>query len=164
MNQRVSHMVKVLEFVIGCLLLCILIIVLLLVVLRYFFNTSITGANEFIIILFVYATSLGAVIGLAKNEHLSIRFLIDKFQGQWKRRILILNQFSLLLILIVGFVFSLKWIYYTGDYLMPATGLPRWIAQISIPTGCLLSCVVTFFKIKYPIEEFSVVNGEELDE
>ena len=34
---------------------------------------------------------------------------------------------------------SVGWIAVTGDYLMPATQMPRLVAQLAVPLGCLLT-------------------------
>ncbi len=44
--------------------------VILLVGLRYLFNSSITGANEIITILFVYTTAIGAAIAVGQRGHI----------------------------------------------------------------------------------------------
>ena len=52
--------------------------VILLVGLRYLFNSSITGANEIITILFVYTTAIGAAIAVGQRGHIAINILIEK--------------------------------------------------------------------------------------
>ena len=47
-------MTHILEFMVSACFVAIFALVILLVVLRYVFNSSITGANELITVLFVY--------------------------------------------------------------------------------------------------------------
>ena len=56
----------------------IVLLVMTLVVLRYGFNTTIVGANEFIVILFIYTSAIGAAVIIGKKEHIAITYFIDK--------------------------------------------------------------------------------------
>lgn len=134
----------------SALVLTIWLVVVILVVLRYAFNSSIPGANEWIVILFVYATSLGAALGIGQGSHLSIEFAIDKASPTNRRRIDLLNAALVGLLHLAIILLSLYWISITGHFLMPSTGLPRWVAQISIPLGGVLGlafCGLRFWEI-----------------
>ncbi len=113
-------------------------------------NQSITGANEIVTILFIYTTSIGAAVSIGKNEHIGIdvfvNILPDKFQGAIKT-LQIIFIFTLHILL---FIYCLQWISQTGGYLMPATGLPRLVAIVSIPLGCVLCflyCVIALIDV-----------------
>ena len=125
--------------------------VVALVALRYIFNSSIPGANEWIVILFVYATSLGAALGFGKGNHLSIEFAVEKVSGKSRRYIDLLQTILLCLLHVAIVVLSCYWIWMTGHFLMPSTGLPRWVAQISIPIGGLLGLVFIVLRFQKQI-------------
>lgn len=150
MNRFESRLTSAIESIMAILLCLVFVIVVTLVVMRYVFNASITGANEMMVILFVYATVLGAAVGLGKREHLSVDFLFDKLPVSLQlvmRRI----QLGLLACLnLVALVLSIYWIKQTGDYLMPSTGLPRWMAQLSIPLGTGLAVFYCLLRIRNP--------------
>ncbi len=145
MKMLEKRLAALLEALLACGFLAIFILVVIQVVLRYVFNDSITGANEVIIILFVYTTAIGGAIAAGRREHIALTFAIDALSKE-KRKIIDVIALSLVaLINGVMAYFSLHWIGITGDYLMPSTGLPRSIAQLSIPIGCGLAtlyCVV----------------------
>ena len=154
---------KVLEGIMSALVLIIWLVVVILVVLRYVFNSSIPGANEWIVILFVYATSLGAALGIGRDSHLSIEFAIDKCTLNNRRRIDMLNAALLGLLHAAIVILSIYWISVTGHFLMPSTGLPRWVAQVSIPIGGLLGfvfCSVRFWIILTRADETPHSKGE----
>jgi len=136
MKRFESILCTALEGLIGLLLGLIASAVVMLVGLRYVFNSSITGTNELIVILFVYTTAIGAALGIAKGDHLAIVFLIEKLppRGRWLAELMRVGLVGL--INAVALVYSVQWIGVTGHYLMPSTGLPRWVAQLSIPLGC----------------------------
>ncbi len=146
MKQFQKKLQTLLENTLAILLALVFLIVILLVFLRYVFNESITGSNEFIVILFVYATSLGAALGVGKSDHLAVRFLVLKLPEVIQKKVVLIQDILVALINLVAFIYSIHWIKHTGDYLMPSTGLPRWVAQLSIPLGCFLSLLFCFFK------------------
>jgi len=135
--------------------LSLFVMVILLVGLRYIFNSSISGANEIITILFIYTTAIGSAIAVGKRSHISINILEDKLsQGSAKY----LAKLQLALVGLINFIiawFSFTWISQTGDNLMPTLGATRSVVQISIPLGCglatlycITSAIVGLDKIK----------------
>jgi TRAP-type C4-dicarboxylate transport system permease small subunit len=141
MKRFERALTKVLEGIMAGLLFAILATVVMLVTLRYLFNSSITGANELIVILFVYITSMGAAVAVGKGEHLAIVFALDWLPPGARR---LANRLSILLVGVINAVailYSVRWISVTGGFMMPSTGLPRWVAQLSIPLGCSLALV-----------------------
>ncbi len=146
-----SRLTRALELVLAGCLLAITTVVVTLVVMRYLFNTRITGANELTTLLFVYATSIGAALAIGKQEHIAISFAVDALPVRIQRSI---DRLSLILIAFFHAVVlseSLGWIHVTGDYLMPATGLPREVAQRSVPIGCGLAILFCLLRLLFPL-------------
>jgi len=141
---------SLMEGLLVCAFLVILILVVTQVILRYVFNSGITGANETLIILFVYTTSLGGALAAGRREHIALTFAVDSLPKNLRKT---MDVVSLLLVAVINGVmawYSLHWISITGDYLMPSTGLPRAVAQVSIPSGCGLAalyCLVKAFAL-----------------
>ena len=146
-NRIETILTRSLEIILAILLLAIVCIVVLLVVMRYVFNSSITGANELITILFVYSTAIGAAVCMGKNEHISIPFAIDALPAQLQKMV---DKTGVLLVAVLNgvmFLYSVQWIRVTGDYLMPSTGFPRMVVQLSIPIGCGLAIVYCLIRL-----------------
>ena len=133
----------------GLLVLCFLtifVLVVLQVFLRYVLNTSIVGANEVIVILFVYTTAIGGAIAAGRGEHISLTFATETLPQKVQP---VLARICLLLVAFINGVmvwFSFHWIGITGGYLMPSTGLSRAVAQVSIPIGCGLAAIYCLVK------------------
>jgi len=151
MMKRIERILtSCLEGLLVCAFLLILTLVVTQVILRYVFNSSITGANETVIILFVYTTSLGGALAAGRREHISFTFAVESLPENLRKAMDIL---CFLLIAVINGVmawYSLHWISITGDYLMPSTGLTRSVAQISIPAGCglaVLFCLVKAYTL-----------------
>ncbi len=137
---------KILEGLLAACFLTILVLVILQVFLRYVLNTSIVGANEIIIILFVYTTSIGAALAAGRGEHVSLTFATEALPEKPQK---VLARVCLLLVAFINGAMvwhSLHWIGITGGYLMPSTGLSRWVAQIAIPIGCSLATAYCLLK------------------
>ena len=116
--------------------LSLLAIVILLVALRYIFNSSISGANEIITILFIYTTAIGSAIAVGQRSHISINILEDMLSQDFAKY---LGKLQLALVGLINLIiawYSIPWISQTGDNLMPTLGATRSVVQISIPLGC----------------------------
>jgi TRAP-type C4-dicarboxylate transport system permease small subunit len=142
-----TRLTRTLEFVLAMSLLAIAAIVVTLVVLRYLFSASITGANELVTILFVYTTAIGAAVAIGRREHIAIGLVIEALPARAQRFAQFVELAAVAIFNSVVFAYSIGWIRITGDYLMPATGLPRMVAQVSVPLGCSLAIVYCFFRL-----------------
>ena len=132
---------RFLEALLSMGLFAIFVMILILVALRYVFQSGLVGANETATILFIYLSSLGSAVAISRNEHIRIDLLSKMLDSHWK---LYLETSILLLVILINVVIterSLLWITSTGSALMPATQLPRYVAQISVPLGCSLAII-----------------------
>jgi TRAP-type C4-dicarboxylate transport system permease small subunit len=115
---------------------CIIAILITLVILRYGFNSTIVGANEFIVILFIYTSALGAAIVIGKKEHIAITYFFDRLPNSFRNAVYIFNLVSIALLNAVMIWYSIRWISITGDYLTAVLRIQQAYAQIIIPIGC----------------------------
>jgi TRAP-type C4-dicarboxylate transport system permease small subunit len=146
--QKIENLLtRMLQFVLAMFLLAIVTIVVTLVVLRYLLGSSITGASELVTILFVYTTAIGAAVAIGKREHIAISVVSDALPVRLQRLLGIVEIVAVLGFNCVVLGYSMGWIRITGDYLMPATGLPRIVAQLSVPLGCGLAVVYGLFRL-----------------
>ena len=153
---------RALEFVLAMCLLAIATIVVTLVVLRYVFNSSITGANEMVTILFVYSTALGAALLIGKRQHVAIPFAVEALPLRVQK---VVDIGGLVLVAILNAVmlgYSIGWIRITGAYLMPSTGLPRAAVQLSIPLSCGLAILYCLLRMRAPETEEEQMPAHEV--
>ena len=144
-ERRVDRLNRVVEYLIALLLAAMGLIVGTLVALRYCFNASIGGANEMVTILFVFTSALGSAVAVSRWEHIGIDVFYDRLppRGRW-----ILGLIRVALVGMINLViayYSLAWLQRTGAFVMPSTGFPRWVVQVSIPVSCglaFLFCMV----------------------
>ena len=127
---------RILTGIIGLCFFSIIILIITLVFLRYGFNTTIIGANEFVVILFIYTSAIGAAIVIGKKEHISISYFIDKLPPSLRKAVDVLNFLLIALLNGVMIWFSIEWISITGNYLTAVLRLPQLYAQIVVPIGC----------------------------
>ena len=136
MKRFHAKLTRFLECLICINFLSLLAIVILLVALRYIFNSSISGANEIITILFIYTTAIGSAIAVGQRSHISINILEDMLSQDFAKY---LGKLQLALVGLINLIiawYSIPWISQTGDNLMPTLGATRSVVQISIPLGC----------------------------
>jgi TRAP-type C4-dicarboxylate transport system permease small subunit len=151
MKRLEAVLTRILEGLLSVCLFAIAGTVVVLVILRYLFNSSITGANEAVTILFVYTTALGAAIAIGKREHIAIGLATEALSTRGRR---IADLVGLILVTALNGVmlaYSIGWIRVTGDYLMPSLGLPRVLAQLSIPVGCGLAILYCLLRLTIPL-------------
>lgn len=78
MKRLETILTRALEGVMMVGFMAIFVLVVTLVVLRYVFNSSITGANEIITVLFVYTTAIGGAVAVGKREHIAITAFAER--------------------------------------------------------------------------------------
>ena len=137
-----------LENLIAALLAVTWILVGTLVALRYLFNSSIPGANEVVVMLFVYTTALGAAIGVGRWDHIGILVFVERLPARAAWILDLVRTFLVGLINGAIVFYSLGWIHTTGLFVMPSTGLPRFVVQVSIPIGCGLALLFCCLRLR----------------
>ena len=134
----------------GIISLCffgIIALIITLVFLRYGFNTTIVGANEFVVILFIYTSSLGAAVIIGKREHIAISYFFDKLPDSLKK---VVNINNLILIAFLNGVmiwYCVRWIRITGDYMTAVMRIQQGYIQIIIPIGCGIAIFYCIYHI-----------------
>lgn len=138
---------NILTIIISILFLCMVLLVITLVFLRYGFNTTIIGANELIVILFIYTSAIGAAVIIGKKEHISITYFVDKISPTIHRFV---NIFNLLMVAILNGAlirYSIPWISKTGSYLTASLGIPNMYLQLIVPISCCIAILYCLFQI-----------------
>ena len=138
---------RVLEWILVAIFFGFFVLIIVLVVLRYVFNTTIIGANEGIVIAFVFTTAIGGAVAISRREHIAITYFIDKLPKRLNTGISLLGLALVALINTVIAWQSIYWIGRTGGFMMPAMQLPQIVAQISVPIGCGFAIVYCLIKI-----------------
>ncbi len=122
-------------------LLGVFLIITLLVAMRYVFQTGLVGANEMATVVFVYLSSIGAAVAVGRQEHIRVDLLSHRLgpQGTKALELVSLALVALLNLAVAGT--SIPWIGATGHTPMPASQIPRFLAQASVPLGCGLAAL-----------------------
>jgi TRAP-type C4-dicarboxylate transport system permease small subunit len=154
MNSERGRIARLLELLMQIALAAILVMIFLLVVLRYGFHTTIIGGNEATLVAFVYASVIAAALALRDDEHIAVRYFTNGMTRAQSDVVSIVRWLLLMCINLVLLVYSIEWILQTGEFLMPAMGLPQWIAQISVPIGCGLGLAYCTMECRSAIAVF----------
>lgn len=125
----------------------IITLIITLVFLRYGFNTTIVGANEFVVILFIYTSALGAAVIIGKKEHIAITYFFDKLPLSLRKAVDINNLILIAFLNGVMIWYSIRWISITGEYLTAVLRIQQAYAQIIIPIGCGLAILYCIYHI-----------------
>ncbi|AWJ93920.1 TRAP transporter small permease (plasmid) [Azospirillum baldaniorum] len=112
------------------------------VVTRYTTNVSLAFTEEYAIVLMVAMTLLGASVAVARDHHIRIGFLIDRFgpRGRLRAELLALGVTALVFgaLVVLGTLMTID--EYRFEISSPGLGVPQWLYTLWLP---LLSAVVT---------------------
>ena len=147
MKQLETVLVRTLEVVFSICFLIMFALIVTQVGLRYGFRESIGGANELAAILFAYTSALGIAVGIAKRDHMTISWFVERLPPAWRRTTDIIGLVLLLGLNLVIFYYSLRWIGATGSRMISVLQVPRWTSQIAIPIGTGASAIFCFIKL-----------------
>ena len=138
------------RILVGFIAFCLFSIVLLimtLVVLRYGFNSTIIGANEFVVILFIYTSAIGAAVVIGQKEHIAITYFVDKLPPSARKIIEILNYLLIAGLNGVMIWYGIRWINITGNYLTAVLRIQQLYGQIIVPIGCSIAILYCLYHI-----------------
>ena len=138
---------KILVGLIAIGLICIVLLVITLVILRYGFNATIIGANEFVVILFMYTSAIGAAVVIGQKEHIAITYFIDKLPPSIRKVVDIINYLLIALLNVVLIWYGMRWINITGHYLTAVLRIHQVYAQIIVPVGCSIAILYCLYHI-----------------
>ena len=133
------RLTTVLEAALAAGLLLVFVLIVVLVTMRYVFESGLVGANETATVIFVYLSSVGSAVAIGRQEHIRIALLSQRLgaKGTLGLEVTTLALVGVLNALVVAY--CVPWIAMTGQVPMPATQIPRFIAQASVPLGCGLA-------------------------
>jgi len=138
------------RILVGIITICflgIVVLIIILVFLRYGFNSTIIGANEFVVILFIYTSAIGSAIVLGQQEHIAITYFIDKLPSSVRKAVDVINYLLIALLNGVIIWFSFHWINITGKYLTAILQIEQAYAQFIVPLGCAIAILYCFHHI-----------------
>jgi TRAP-type C4-dicarboxylate transport system permease small subunit len=136
MDRLAQGLARWLEAALGYLFLVITVATIVLVVLRYFFQTTIVGGQEFTVFCFIYTTALGAAVLLARGEHIAISVFLDLLPPGVRRWLWRINHLLVALLNGILVILSVPWIRSIGEFPSPVLRIPQGIVLLSLPLGC----------------------------
>lgn len=128
-----------LEAVLAAGLLGVLLTILVLVTLRYVFQSGLVGANELATVAFVFLSAIGAAVAVGRDEHIRVDLLASRLNARGRMALAVITLSLVGLLNLVVVAYSVPWIATTGHTPMPASQVPRFAAQVSVPLGCGLA-------------------------
>ena len=141
------RLTSVLEAILCAGMLGIFLVIVVLVTMRYLFQSGLVGANEIATVAFAYLSSIGAAVAVGRQEHIRVDLLSRRVGGEGRKALAITSLSVVGMLNLAIVVTSLNWIATTGHYLMPASQIPRSVAQVCVPLGCGLATLYCFTRI-----------------
>ena len=134
--------VKIEEFFAAMAMALICLITFANVLVRYFSNESFAFTEEFSVFLMVVLTFVGASAAFARNSHIRMSFVVQKFPPRVAHyvEIAVMVAAAVLFAIIVWYGIRLLLDDWNFDTTSPGIGIPQWIYTLWLP---LLSAVIT---------------------
>ncbi|SDH74629.1 TRAP transporter small permease [Propionivibrio dicarboxylicus] len=129
----------VLQWLVMVLCIVIFVLVIVLVALRYLFNTTIVGANEAGVMLFIYTTALGGAVDIARSRHIIVDTFVNCLSARVRR---IVDGTNLVIVGMLNaflFKYSIDWVGAVGGSEHPVLHVPEGLVQVAMPIGCAFS-------------------------
>lgn len=142
-----KSLVRTLEALLVLLFLAFFILICTLVFLRYGFTNTIYGGNEFVTILFLYTSAVGAAVAIAKREHIAITVVVDLLPDKLRIASDILSLFLVAAINGAMVYYSINWIRLTGNTAWQPFNWSQGFVQAAVPIGCSLAVLFCIVKI-----------------
>ena len=134
------------EWVFGILLLAVVAINVVNASGRYIFSYRVVGADELMVYTIILVVMGGAVLALARGEHISVNLVPSYARGRWRPAVLVLHDLTALAA--AGYTAAASWAYVTkiarlGTRSM-ALGIPMAIPHAAVLAGFAGMTVVAF--------------------
>lgn len=157
MKQILNGYSRLLEWIIGILLLALVVLVFTNVVLRYVFNSGLVLTEEMGRWLFVWLVFLGAVVGVKERAHLGSDLIVSRLKPGGRRVCAVLS---------LGASLYVTWLLFTGSYQQVMINLDVGAPVSDIPMSVLYaSCLVfSVSSAVYLLRDFWLVISGKLSD
>ena len=143
LSRVIDPLLKLLEWAIVCLAVAMLSVVFVQVVLRYGFNTSFFGSEEFSRFLFTWFVFLSAALGLERGLHFSVDVFVDLLPRSLRRAVRGVVHLVVLAVLIILIVEGTDLAVKNWRQLSSAMQVPLTIPYTAIPVASVVMAAVT---------------------
>lgn len=138
---------RLLEVILFVLLLMMATLVFSNVIARYVFASSITWAAETARYAFIWATFLGAALGVRRGAHIGIDLLTTRFGPQVQRVLAVIANLLIIGFLYIWFTQGFRLVEVNTKFLGPASGIPLAAVYAVGPVSAALMAIFTLMNI-----------------
>jgi TRAP-type C4-dicarboxylate transport system permease small subunit len=143
--------VKTLNSVIKYILVIMLIVMFILttvqVILRYVFNSALSWSEELVRFVFVWATFLGAAIGVKEHIHIGVDAVVNLLPASLRRGADTIVYLIILAFGVVMIAAGMPVVSMTHSQLSPALEMPMSYVYIAIPFAGLLTMIYALVEL-----------------
>lgn len=166
-NTILDTINRLLEYMIGTLMLALVVVTFAEVVRRYLFNDPTHWASEFCRFLLIWMTFTGASIVTRLVAHLTMGFTIHRFVGPKAGRIIkVLITGTVAFVMIVITYYSAKVTILAGYRQAPMTGMKMYIPWSALPINAAIMSIYmiaeTIVHLFKKDQEALLEQGEEV--
>ena len=138
---------KFLEAMLFALMVLMVSVVFANVIGRFFFHSALTWADETVRFFFVWATFIGAIVGVARGTHIGMDLLVQ-LAGVRVRRIMgVMSHFLVIVFLLVWAYFGWELVEENLHYTAPATGIPLGYVFVIGPVSAVAMAILHLIQL-----------------
>ncbi len=147
LNRINTAATKVLEALIALVFLAMFVLIAVLVIQRYLFSSGLFGGDELLEYLFIYTSTIGAAVVLARREHVGIPVFWQRMKPWARKAFDTTNHLVIMVLNVYMLILSQKWIAGVGGSLSTMLRIPMWVVEIALPIGCGLTVLYGLLNI-----------------
>lgn len=134
---------SLLKWILTFMLLALSLVTFAQIISRYFFKFPLVWAEEFALLMMVWITFLGSALILEKLEHISIDFLVDRFNERVQSVVFIIGYSFVLVLNMVFVIGGWEVIQTTKHSVLPGMNVSvAWLYSAVFIGGLLSSLII----------------------
>lgn len=150
MKTAINGLSKFIEFVLAILMIALTLLTFYQVIMRYIFNNASSWSEEAIRYLFVWASCVGAAVGIRYHTHIGIDVIVNRFPSPVRRVVAIFGYLLIIGFSLILITYGYQLVGKTGMQISPALRLPMKWVYMAAPVGGVLM-------ILYALEEIVLI-------
>lgn len=126
---------------------------------RYFLNSTPYWSEEIALLLMVWFSFIGIALGVKRETHLSIEFLVNKLSQKPKKILYIVSHCLECLFGIIVFIYGAKLVSLTKTSTLPATQLKTSFLYLMVPVAGVMITIYAVMKIVQKLKNKNIINN-----
>lgn len=135
MKTAMNFINKLIYCLLAILMIAITFVTFYQVITRYVLNNASSWSEELVRYMFIWASLLGAAIGIREHIHIGIDVVVNQFPLPLRCVVRIIVKIAIIGMCLILVIFGIKMVGATAKQISPALHLPMKYVYLSAPVG-----------------------------